>query len=63
MTPMPTPPPNAPQPAAPDPVEYADLATLTDEDLDAAEPPCGCHPVFHELGVHAPIGNARTVNQ
>ncbi|MEV5001981.1 hypothetical protein [Nocardioides sp. LML1-1-1.1] len=21
----------------------------------------GCHPVYHELGTHAPIGNARTV--
>lgn len=21
----------------------------------------GCHPVYHELGVHAPVGNARSV--
>lgn len=21
----------------------------------------GCHPVYHELGVHAPVGNARPV--
>ncbi|WGX98758.1 hypothetical protein [Nocardioides sp. L-11A] len=21
----------------------------------------GCHPVWHELGVHAPVGNARSV--
>lgn len=21
----------------------------------------GCHPVYHELGTHAPVGNARTV--
>lgn len=21
----------------------------------------GCHPVYHQLGVHAPVGNARSV--
>lgn len=28
----------------------------------AEEPTCGCHPAFHELGVHAPVGDARPHN-
>lgn len=28
---------------------------------DVVETEDGCHPVWHELGVHAPVGDARTV--
>lgn len=31
----------------------------TDDTVDDTS--CGCHPAYHELGVHAPVGNARPV--
>lgn len=48
-----------------DPAWRAGAEAMKDEVLRVLRsqltPDCGCHPAYHEIGVHAPVGRSRSV--